>query len=119
MKKILILFICFYFYQCDLNNKKPNNLISQSQLENIIFDILLLNAIEANGTVESDTILIGDEFIYQKHKVDSIQLSESFIFYMKDFDDYTAMYKRVEQRLQNVKDSINKTNTAMPSTSFQ
>ncbi len=50
MRKIIfILLILFVAVGCESSYNKPDNLIDKKQMENIIFDILILNSINANS----------------------------------------------------------------------
>jgi len=75
MKKYLL--IIFLFISCSDNG--PDNLISKEKMENIIFDIMILNA--ASGfDLKIDNNLLSDELIYKKHNIDSLSFSKvSFI----------------------------------------
>ena len=61
MKNIIfILLILFVPVSCELSDNKPDNLIDKKQMENIIFDILVLNSINTNSLM-SKVELISDE----------------------------------------------------------
>ena len=102
---IFILLILFVPVGCDLSNKKPDNLIVKEQMENIIFDILILNGINANSLM-SKMEVIGDEFIFDRYSVDSIQFYESEIYYSKRPRDHFEIYSNVKRRILKTMDSI-------------
>mgnify|MGYP001206189024 FL=1 len=102
---IFILLILFVPVGCDLSNKKPDNLIVKEQMENIIFDILILNAINTNSLM-SKMEVIGDEFIFDRYSVDSIQFYESEIYYSKRPRDHFEIYSNVKRRILKTMDSI-------------
>ena len=52
-------------------------------MENIIFDILVLNSINTKSLM-SKVELISDEFFFERYSVDSIQFYESELYYSKD-----------------------------------
>ena len=68
---IFILLILFVSIGCEISNK-PNNLIDKKQMENIIFDILILNGINTNSLM-NEVEVIGDEFIFERYSIDSLQ----------------------------------------------
>ncbi len=106
MKKIIfILLILFVLAGCESSNKKPDNLIDKKQMENIIFDILILNSINANSLM-SEGEIIGDEFIFDRYSVDSIQFYESEIYYSKMPRVHSQIYSNVKKRILQKMDSI-------------
>ena len=102
---IFILLILFVSVSCELSNKKPDNLIDKEQMENIIFDILILNAINVNSLM-SKIEVIGDEFIFDRYSVDSIQFYESEIYYSKRPRDHFEIYSNVKRRILKTMDSV-------------
>ena len=106
MKKILfILLILFAPLGCEISNKKPNNLIDKKQMENIIFDILILNSINANSLM-SEVETISDEFIFERYSVDSIQFYESEKYYSTMPRVHSEIYSNVKKRILKKMDSL-------------
>ena len=106
MKNIIfILLILFVLVGCELSNKKPDNLIDKEQMENIIFDILILNSINANSLMSKGEV-VGDEFVFERYSVDSIQFYESEIYYSKRPRDHFEIYSNVKKRILNKMDSL-------------
>ena len=106
MKNIIfILLILFIPVCCELSNNKPDNLIDKKQMENIIFDILVLNSINTNSLM-SKVELISDEFIFERYSVDSIQFYESEFYYSKRPRDHFEIYSNVKKRILKQMDSI-------------
>jgi len=102
---IFILLILFVSVSCELSNGKPDNLIDKEQMENIIFDILILNAINVNSLM-SKIEVIGDEFIFDRYSVDSLQFYESEIYYSKRPRDHFEIYSNVKRRILKTMDSV-------------
>ena len=102
---IFILLILFVSASCELSNKKPDNLIDKKQMENIIFDILILNSINVNSLM-SKIEVISDEFIFDRYSVDSIQFYESETYYSKRPKDHFEIYSNVKRRILKKMDSI-------------
>ena len=84
--------------------KKPDNLLSESQMVNIITDISLITAAKGvqKKVIEAEKINL-EEFVFQKHNVDSLQFAESNNYYAYDVKTYESIYQRVNQRLENQK----------------
>jgi len=105
MKKYLL--IIFLFIGCSDNT--PDNLISKEKMENIIFDIMILNA--SNGfDLKIDNNLLSDELIYKKHNIDSLQFFESELYYSKNPREHYEIYAKVKIRILKSIDSLKNIN---------
>ena len=105
MKKYLL--IIFLFIGCSDN--VPDNLISKEKMENIIFDIMILNA--ASGfDLKIHNNLLSDELIYKKHNIDSLQFFESELYYSKNPRDHYEIYAKVKIRILKSIDSLKNIN---------
>jgi len=101
---IFILLILFMPIGCETSNK-PNNLIGKKQMENIIFDILILNGINTNSLM-NEVEVIGDEFIFERYSIDSLQFYESETYYSKRPRDHYEIYSNVKKRINKVIDTL-------------
>ena len=101
MKKYLL--IIFLFIGCSDN--VPDNLISKEKMENIIFDIMILNA-SSGFDLKVDKNLLSDEFIYKKYNIDSLQFFESELYYSKNPRDHYEIYAKVKIRILKSIDSL-------------
>ena len=101
---IFILLILFVSIGCEISNK-PNNLIDKKQMENIIFDILILNGINTNSLM-NEVEVIGDEFIFERYSIDSLQFYESEAYYSKKPRDHYEIYSNVKKRIIKVIDTL-------------
>ena len=105
MKKYLL--IIFLFLSCSDN--VPDNLISKEKMENIIFDIMILNA-SSGFDLKIDNNLLSDELIYKKHNIDSLQFFESELYYSKNPRDHYEIYAKVKIRILKSIDSLKNIN---------
>ena len=105
MKKYLL--IIFLFIGCSDN--VPDNLISKEKMENIIFDIMILNA-SSGFDLKIDDNLLSDELIYKKHNIDSLQFFESELYYSKNPRDHYEIYAKVKIRILKSIDSLKNIN---------
>ena len=105
MKKYLL--IIFLFLGCSDN--VPDNLISKEKMENIIFDIMILNA-SSGFDLKIDNNLLSDELIYKKHNIDSLQFFESELYYSKNPRDHYEIYAKVKIRILKSIDSLKNIN---------
>lgn len=87
--------------------EKPDNLIKESVMERVLYDIIVLEAMSAfkpkNPDFES---VYGKPYIYKKYGIDSLQLVQSDNYYAKFPRIYTRMYSNIQKRMGKVKDSL-------------
>ena len=84
-------------------------MISKEKMENIIFDIMILNA--SNGfDLKIDNNLLSDELIYKKHNIDSLQFFESELYYSKNPREHYEIYAKVKIRILKSIDSLKNIN---------
>ncbi len=95
--------------------EKPDNLIDQQTMANIIYDLAVIEAMKTQ-----DAALIGNassDYVYKKYKVDSLQFVRSNQYYAAQIDQYKKIYEKVDARLaaeKNTADSIAKKTRPMP-----
>ena len=87
--------------------EKPDNLIKESVMERVLYDIIVLEAMSTckpkNPDFES---VYGKPYIYKKYGIDSLQLLQSDNYYAKFPRIYTRMYFNIQKRMGKVKDSL-------------
>lgn len=113
MKKSLILFlivsICLSCQESSI--VKPDNLIDEDTMVDIIYDFALLEAIKAENRESLQKNQINpNEYVYKKYKIDSIQFAKSDQYYATDVKNYKKIYDKVTKRLEEKTkqyDSIN------------
>ena len=110
IKKISL--CCYVLLMMSCSNtgqvKKPNNLIGEQQMENILFDASLMEAINNSSERNLELLpLLGRHYLYLKYGVDSIQIVESEQYYAKNTRVYLRIYNNVLKRIDRVKDSLN------------
>jgi hypothetical protein len=107
MKYLVYIGVFLVLLSCSKVNKppKPENLISKDKMVAILVDLTIFNS--AKGTnkivIEKNGITIQN-YIYERHKVDSVQFKKSSDYYTYDVKAYTDIYKRVEDSLSKLKD---------------
>jgi hypothetical protein len=101
MKRYLIILILMY--ACSSN--APENLISEEKMENIIFDIMILNA-SSGYDLKIDNNMISDELIFRKYDIDSAQFYESERYYSINQRVHFNIYSNVKRKIQKSIDSL-------------
>ena len=102
MKKYILILITLFF---GCSDDAPNNLISTKKMENIIFDIVILNS-SSDFDYKIDKSILGDELIYKKYNIDSIQFYESELYYSRYPKIQYEIYSNVKQRIIKSIDSL-------------
>lgn len=106
MKKIIVLLSVLIIAGCSKKNDipKPAKPIDKPTMENILYDLALLQALKSYSPEKLTKNDINSKtYIYQKYKIDSLQFVENNKYYASDFTEYQAMFGRVTDRLQKQK----------------
>ena len=105
----LVLFCCILWgVSCaEEVMEKPENLIPQEEMTNIIYDMAVLNAAkEINSQILSEYIKQPSDFIFRKYGIDSIQYMKSDLYYASVPAEYDKIYNAVKLRLEKEKSEI-------------
>lgn len=102
MKNFFLFFIGFCFLvSCGQKAiEKPDNLIEKEKMDDIIYDLTLLQAMRGGyqATLDSNKVDVAN-YIYKKYKIDSLQFANSNRYYASDVAAYNRMFNRVNERL--------------------
>jgi phosphoribosylanthranilate isomerase len=81
--------------------EKPDNLISEDKMVEVLKDLAIVNAAKTtNIAVLQDNDIEPMDYIYEKHGIDSVQFVESDRYYASLPKKYEQIYKKVESRLE-------------------
>lgn len=103
MRKIIFL-VCCVFSVVSCNNtiiEKPNNLIGKDKMIDILYDISLLEAIKNQNVEGGISNKVGNDYIYKKYKIDSLQFVKSNKYYASNVEEYKKMFEKIKERLTN------------------
>jgi hypothetical protein len=102
MKKSILLVLIVLLFGCNnYSLEKPNNLIDKDKMVDILYDITLLEAIKTQNINGGITVKMGNQYIYKKYKIDSIQFVKSNKYYASDIDEYKKMFEKVKEKLSS------------------
>ena len=109
MRKLSVLVSILVLISCKKPGvKKPANLISEDLMVEVIFDIILINnAKGVNKQLLQNNIQNPLNYIYRTHGIDSLQFTESNIYYTTNPDQYKSIYDKVELKLEAKKSEYN------------
>jgi hypothetical protein len=115
MKKLSTLSFCFALFVSCQNApiEKPDNLIDQDKMVDIMFDISILEAMKSQTTLVLETNKINSNtYIYKKYNIDSLQFANSDKYYASDVEKYKAIFDAVNKRIEDQIEASKKENTS-------
>jgi hypothetical protein len=102
MNKLLLFFIGLVFIVTSCNTgavEKPNNLLDEDKMVDIIYDLSLLDALRNQGSFSQKKYPSSTEFLKQKYKIDSLTFAKNSLYYASDLKKYKRIYDDVKKRL--------------------
>lgn len=115
MKKLAALFLLFaILISCQKPAvQKPDNLIDEEVMVDIMYDISVLEAMKSQKAVILEANAINpNTYIYKKYKIDSLQFANSDKFYASDIKKYKEIFDKVNKRMEEKIESFKKANTS-------
>lgn len=110
MRIISILFVLgFLFTACTKKEKpvKPKDLIAKDKMEQILYDLYILNAAKGvNSKILESKRIKPETYLLTKHNIDSTQFANSNAFYAFDADEYKVLVENVKARLEKDKETF-------------
>lgn len=111
MKPYRIFIFALLFISCQNVEeiKEPENLIPEAKMAEVLTDLSILSsARNYNKRVLEGTGLKPEEYLYEKHGIDSLQLAQSNEYYAKNYDMLESIYKRVKANLEKMQGDLEK-----------
>lgn len=103
MKRFLFIFLSFIFVaSCTSKTiyKKPDNLIEKNRMIDIWTDIYIARGAKSVKTIELRKNINYLPLVFKKHNIDSVQFSQSNLYYTSKIDEYQKMFEEVNRRLE-------------------
>lgn len=100
--KNLHIFLFLLCVSCQYSNiPKPKNLLSPQKMEEILYDIAILNAARnVDYAIFDDNFVDSKSIIYKKNNIDSVDLKENLTYYAASPKEYQQILKNIEIRLK-------------------
>lgn len=120
MKKILFILLALSILSCNEDKAaKPEKLIPEDKMVDILYDATLLQAVKAYNFKTLDSANIDPKtYIYKKYSIDSLTFAQNHIWYASDLENYEKIEKKVSERIAKQKEKLgvkkNKPNVAVP-----
>ncbi|WP_339837106.1 DUF4296 domain-containing protein [uncultured Flavobacterium sp.] len=108
MKKLLFIFISVLLLSCnDRPVSKPDNLLSKETMEDIIYELAILQAAETyKPQTLSDSNIKIKQYVYKKYNLDSTTYFQNYKYYASDIKALKKIYNHVNERILNQKNAI-------------
>ena len=110
LKRILVIFLVgLLVVSCEKSTKikKPDNLISKDKMEDILYDLYIINASKAvNRKLLEEEGVRPEEYILTKYNIDSTQFSKSNTYYAHNTSIYQEIVDKVKARLEKEKETF-------------
>ncbi|AUC82615.1 DUF4296 domain-containing protein [Lacinutrix sp. Bg11-31] len=101
----LLLFLTLSSCYNVVKPNKPNNLISEDNMVNVLVDMAIMSSAKGvNKSRLEKNGIVPDEYIYKKNSIDSLTFAESNAYYAFDIKKYDVIYKRVKDSLTVIRD---------------
>ncbi len=100
----IIMGLCLWSCQDVKRPEKPENLIPEDKMVDILTETYLINAARSldKVTILQNKIKL-DSFVYRKFEIDSLQFAASNAFYTSDLNSYNDLFLRVQERMNLIK----------------
>lgn len=111
MRNIIGILICFGFISCEpnLRPEKPENLLSKDQMEEVFYDMFVVNSAKGvNRKILEKNGVSPETFVLKKHGIDSLIFAKSNDYYAYDIDEYETILDNVEKRITTEKEVYEK-----------
>ena len=126
MKQLLFLFLSLFVFSCSKNPApKPDNLLDEEAMVDIIYDISILQATDGSMPYKlTEHTIEMDEYIFEKYKIDSVTYRQNQRYYAADARKYKKIYKKVIERLDkenpaNTQGINNETSVGVPNSAVE
>ena len=108
MKTFFLVVSILFFISCEnMEVKKPSNLISEDQMVEILYDMVLINSAKGvNKKLLQKNINNPEAYIFKKHNIDSLQFAESNAYYTFKNEVYKTIYEKLELKLTTQKTKL-------------
>lgn len=110
IRSILLVFVFGFFLSCDKEKiSKPENLIPESKMVDIIVDLTMLNSGQGlNKAIHDKEGIVPEDYVYKKYGIDSTQFINSNAYYAHNIDVYQDIYDNVKLILNSKKEFYKK-----------
>jgi len=105
-RKLYIFFMLLLVLSCTSRTiyKKPENLIGKEKMITVWTDMYIAAGAKSVKTKTLKNKINYIPLVLKSHNIDSIQFSESNVYYTSRIDEYEKMFEEVQKRLKELKE---------------
>ncbi len=107
MKKFAYIFSALILFACngkDSTVEKPEKLLTEAQMSDMLYDVALLQAMKSYVPSKlSDNEIVPAKYIYEKYKIDSATFAQNNRYYASQMEAYERIQGSVTERLEKEK----------------
>lgn len=110
MKHYLFVFSFIFVISCTSSTvSKPENLLSENELEDVFFEMAIMQAAESTSRTDSGKVMDTYHYIKNRFGYDSTTIVNSTLYYADDYKEYEKLNQRVLDKLKEyrIKNSTN------------
>lgn len=124
MNKLLVVIAFCFLISCNKKLiEKPETLILNDKMVQILYDLAILNAAQnTSPALLAEKDIKTMNFVYTKYGIDSIQFAQSDLYYASRPAEYEALYKEVlallekdEKRIEDMRTRASEANKVIKS----
>ena len=109
MKKLVFFIAAIVLFSCRQGDvvDKPDNLIDEDKMVNVLYDLSVLQGMRAQSReVLEDKNIDPKEYILRKYKIDSTTFVQNHRYYASRLKQYEKIQQRVKEKVDSAKQSI-------------
>jgi hypothetical protein len=102
MKKVILSLLLVTIFSCgEKGPEKPERLLSEEQMENILYDLTLMQTLSSTNPqqIQQNGIDV-QHYVYNKYGIDSLTLVQNQKYYSANVEKYQNMHHKVAERLK-------------------
>lgn len=121
MKKLACILLLILLFSCGEETvEKPENLLPEDKMVDMLYDISVLQAINSFTPQVLDSNKVeAKHYIFTKYKTDSLTFTQSHEYYASDMEKYDGIQKKIVAKIEKdkVKYGLKKTEEVKTDTS--
>lgn len=109
MKLFLVIVCLILFVSCEprFGPDKPKNLISKAKMEEVLYDMFVINSAKGVDRKLFEKKKINPEYyILKKHNIDSTLFAQSIDYYAYDIKGYSTLLENINERITKEKNEL-------------
>lgn len=105
MKQLALLFAVLIIVSCSSKyGDKPDVLLTKDELEDVLFEMAVVQAAENTSRTDSGKIIDTYTYIKNRFGYDSVAVVSSTLYYANDYKEFEKINNRVFDRIKVLKE---------------